>query len=244
MQKEPSTMRRLLPSFVTAVLLGLAWTPSASAQQSVDFYLGGFVPDAMDARGPDDVLFQNSSFLSTFNSVNGIDISELNGFTFGGDYLIGIGRFAEVGGGIGYYQRSIGTYYTNLVNDNGTEIVQELKLRIVPLNATVRLLPLGHRNGFEPYVGAGVGIFLWRYSETGQFVDTNSNVFNGTFSGSGAQVGPMVLGGVRFPVGPFGVGGEVRWQDAKATLPADQGFAGPKIDLGGFNYLFTMTFRF
>ena len=237
-------MRRPLPIFALAILLGFIWTPSASAQQSVDFYMGGFVRIRWTRADPTTCSSRTVRSLSTFNSVNGIDVSELNGFTFGGDYLIGIGRFAEVGGGIGYYQRSIGTYYTNLVNDNGTEIVQELKLRIVPLNATVRLLPLGHRNGFEPYVGAGVGIFLWRYSETGQFVDLNNNVFNGTFSGSGAEVGPMVLGGVRFPVGPFGIGGEVRWQDAKATLPADQGFAGPKIDLGGFNYLFTMTFRF
>jgi hypothetical protein len=237
-------MRRLFPTLTIAILLGFAWISSASAQQSVDFYMGGFVPDAMDARGADDVLFQNSAFLSTFNRANGIDIDEFAGFTFGGDYLIAIGRFAEVGGGIGYYQRTVPAYYTNLVNANGTEIIQDLKLRIVPLNATVRLLPLGHRNGFEPYVGAGVGIFLWRYSETGQFVDTNNNIFNGSFAGSGAEVGPVVLGGVRFPIGPFGVGGEVRWQDAKATLPADQGFAGPKIDLGGFNYLFTMTFRF
>jgi hypothetical protein len=237
-------MRRLLPTFTIALLLGFAWTRSASAQQSVDFYMGGFIPAPMDARGPDDVLFQNSAFLSTFNRVNGIDISEFNGFTFGGDYLISVGQFAEVGGGIGYYQRTVPAYYTNLVNANGTEIIQDLKLRIVPLSATVRLLPLGHRNGFEPYVGAGVGIFLWRYSETGQFVDANNNIFNGNFVGSGAEVGPVVLGGVRFPVGPFGVGGEVRWQDAKATLPADQFFAGPKIDLGGFNYLFTMTFRF
>jgi hypothetical protein len=237
-------MRRLLPTISLSVLLGLLWTSNASAQQAVDFYMGGFVPDTMDARGPSDVLFQNSSFLSTFNSVNGIDMGQFAGFTFGGDYLISVGRFAEVGGGIGYYQRTVPTYYTNLVNDNGTEIVQDLKLRIVPLNATVRLLPLGHRHGFEPYVGAGVGIFLWRYSETGQFVDNNNDIFNGNFVGSGAEVGPEVLGGVRFPVGPFGAGFEVRWQDATATLPADQGFAGPKVDLGGFNYLFTMTFKF
>jgi hypothetical protein len=115
---------------------------------------------------------------------------------------------------------------------------------VVPFSATVRFLPLGHDNPVQPYVGAGVGVFAWRYSETGQFVDTSDNIFTDTFVGSGNEVGPLVLGGLRIGMGAIGVGGEVRWQHAKADLPASENFAGPKIDLGGFNYLFTMNFRF
>jgi hypothetical protein len=87
-------------------------------------------------------------------------------------------------------------------------------------------------------------VFVWRYSETGQFVDSQNNIFIGNFVASGGQAGPVVLGGLRFGLGGVTAGGEIRWQSAKATLPADQGFAGPKLDLGGFNYLFTMGFRF
>jgi hypothetical protein len=54
----------------------------------------------------------------------------------------------------------------------------------------------------------------------------------------------MVLGGVRFPVGSWAFGGEVRWQDAKGNLPTDQDFAGPKIDLGGVTYAATFSIRF
>jgi hypothetical protein len=237
-------MRRLWLSSVFAVLLVLTWAPRASAQQSVNFFIGGFTPRSMDGRGTDDVLFQNGTFLSTLNRANGIDINQFNGVTVGGEYLFALGRFAEAGGGIAFYQRTVPTTYTNVVNSNGSEIVQDLKLRIVPISATVRLLPFGHETAIQPYVGAGVGVFVWRYSETGQFVDSNSNIFNGTFVGSGAQVGPIVLGGVRFGVGPVGLGGEIRWQNAKADLPADQTFAGPKIDLGGVNYLFTVNFKF
>ena len=53
--------------------------------------------------------------------------------------------------------------YAASVNANGSEIEQELKLRIVPLTATVRFLPIGH-GSVEPYVGAGIGAFNWRYS--------------------------------------------------------------------------------
>ena len=39
-------------------------------------------------------------------------------------------------------------------------------------------------------------------------------------------------------------GFEIRYQSAEGKLPNDQGFAGPKIDLGGMNYLFTLNFKF
>jgi hypothetical protein len=237
-------MRRLLFSSVIAAVLGLVWAPSASAQQSINLFVGGFIPRSLDARGTDDVLFQNGTFLSTFNQSNGIDIGKFNGVTVGGEYLVGLGRNLEAGLGVGFYQRSVPTSYTAFVNTDGSEIAQTLKLRIVPFSATVRFLPIGERDRIQPYIGAGVGVFVWRYSETGQFVDGSGNVFNGTFSGSGSEVGPLVLAGLRLPMGPVGVGGEIRWQKAKATLPADQSFAGPKVDLGGFNYLFTVNFRF
>jgi hypothetical protein len=96
----------------------------------------------------------------------------------------------------------------------------------------------------QPYIGAGVGVFAWRYSETGEFIDSRNNIFVDSFKATGSATGPVVLGGVRLPIGSFGVGGEIRWQGAKADLPSDQGFAGSKISLGGFNYMFTMNFRF
>jgi hypothetical protein len=54
----------------------------------------------------------------------------------------------------------------------------------------------------------------------------------------------VVLGGVRVPLGNWGVGGEVRYQKAAADLPADQEFFGSKIDLGGVSALFTVNVRF
>jgi hypothetical protein len=45
-------------------------------------------------------------------------------------------------------------------------------------------------------------------------------------------------------LGQFDPGFEVRYQSATGDLPASQTFAGPRIDLGGFNYLFTFNIRF
>lgn len=231
-------MRRLTTAgLMTLVVLGVVGTPVASAQQQVSFSIGGFSPRSEDGRTNGDVLVKNLDFLA-FN------IKDFSGPLFGAEYLVGLGNNFDVGLGAGYYQRTVPTVYNNFVNANGTEIEQDLKLRVVPFSATVRFLPMGHHNGIEPYIGAGVGVFNYRYSESGQFLATDRSIFRGTFVGSGTATGPMILGGIRVPVGSWGVGGELRYQSAEGTLPADQDFAGTKIDLGGLTYSFTINVRF
>jgi hypothetical protein len=225
-------------------MFGSLAAPVASAQQSVSFYLGGFTPRALDARPDDDVLVANGTFLATENQLRGIDIGEFNNVTVGGEWLFPMTRYVEGGLGVGFYQKSVPTVYTDSEHQNGTDIVQTLKLRVVPFSATVRLLPLGNDQPIQPYIGLGVGVYRWRYSETGEFIDLQNNIFPGNFVGSGAATGPLILGGVRFPIGQAGVGFEIRHQSAQGKLPDDQGFAGTKIDLGGYNYLVTMSFKF
>ena len=238
-------MRRLIVSLSgVAIMFGSLAAPVASAQQSVSFYLGGFTPRALDARPDDDVLVANGTFLATENQLRGIDIGEFNNVTVGGEWLFPMTRYVEGGLGVGFYQKSVPTVYTDSEHQNGTDIVQTLKLRVVPFSATVRLLPLGNDQPIQPYIGLGVGVYRWRYSETGEFIDLQNNIFPGNFVGSGAATGPLILGGVRFPIGQAGVGFEIRHQSAQGKLPDDQGFAGTKIDLGGYNYLVTMSFKF
>jgi hypothetical protein len=237
-------MRHLWLSLsAVAIVSGFVAAPEASAQQSVSFFVGGFAPRALDARPNEDVLVQNGIFLSTLNKTRGIDIGEFSHVTAGAEWLFGLTRNIEGGLGLGFYQRSVPTLYTDLVNRDGTDIEQTLKLRIVPFTATVRLVPFGNDKPIQPYIGAGVGAYRWRYSETGQFVDAQKNVFTGNFVGSGGATGPTILGGVRVPIGSAALGFEIRHQSAKGKLPADQGFAGTEIDLGGYNYLFTINVR-
>ena len=80
------------------------------------------------------------------------------------------------------------------------EIEQDLKLRQIPMSATVRFLPLGRTRSVQPYIGAGIGAINWRYTETGEFVDFNDEIFRANFEADGTEVGPVILGGVRFPV--------------------------------------------
>jgi hypothetical protein len=236
-------MRRLLiASTLVAVVAGFVAPSPSAAQQSLNIYLGGFAPSSEDARSrnggrSDDVLVNNLNFLS-FN------IRDFSNVTLGGEWLVGIGEHLDAGLGLGIYSKSVPSVYADLVNEDLTEIEQDLKLRIVPFTATFRYLPLGRNSAVQPYFGAGVGLFRWRYSESGEFVDFDSTIFRETYIGSGGAAGPVVLGGLRFPVGAWDVGGEIRYQNAEGTLPTDQGFSADKIDLGGFNYLVTFNVRF
>jgi hypothetical protein len=237
-------MRRTLTVLAFALLC--AATP-ATAQQSINFHFGAFTPAREDARSrtngrSDDVLVNNLNKKNAF----AFDIEDFDSVTVGGEWLVALGNHAEAGLGLGIYSDSVDSVYRDLVNEDFSEIEQEFKLRIVPFTATFRFLPLGRNAAVQPYIGGGVGLFRWRYTETGEFVDDfdSTTIFRDTFVGECGAVGPVILGGVRFPLGSWDIGGEIRYQDAEGELPADQGFSGTKIDLKGFNYLVTFNVRF
>ena len=151
-------MRRLLSAVALVSFFGLAAAPSASAQQSVNFSIGGFIPTgnqlgsgAVTGRSVDDVLVGNSDFLD-FN------FRDFRGVTVGGEWLVGVGDKFDVGLGVGYYSRTAPSVYFDFTNADGSEIEHDLNLRIVPFTATVRFLPLGHHDSFVPYIGGGVGV--------------------------------------------------------------------------------------
>jgi hypothetical protein len=156
----------------------------------------------------------------------------------------------EAGAGIGYYKRTVHSVYRDLVNADGSEIRQDLRLRITPITGVVRFLPFGQQHDVQPYVGVGVGAFNFRYSEVGQFVDPSDfSVFtpNPPYTVTGTAVGPIVMGGVRIPIKGdiYGFATEYRYQWASGdTGGINAGFLGPKIDLSGGSLNFAFLIRF
>lgn len=235
-------MRRLVVLVMSAVALGCLFPASSQAQQSISLYGGGFVLNGYHSRidngFSDDVLVNNYDFLS-------YDIDDFHNWTFGGEYTVGLGDVFEAGMGIGFYQKTVTAIDADFVDTAGNPVFADLRLRIVPLTATFRVLPLGRRGPMVPYFGAGVGILQWNYQESGDFVDaSDQTIFHGEFTGNGTAVGPLFLGGLRVPIGAFDVGGEIRYQHAEGDLPRDQDFSGSKIDLGGWSYLATFNIKF
>ena len=57
-------MRSLTVATAVFVLAGLLAPATSFAQQSLNFYVGGFVPKGEDARDRQDVLWNNLDFLA------------------------------------------------------------------------------------------------------------------------------------------------------------------------------------
>lgn len=229
--------------FMKGLLVGALLTCATAAgaqglgRQTVNFTLGYFTPVGFDGRDNDDVLIANSTFLL-------FDIDEFNGASVGGEWLFPLARHIEGGIGVSYSSQTVPSIYADFVDSDGTEIDQDLRLRLVPLAFTVRLIPVSPRSPIQPYVGGGIGLINWQYTEEGEFVDFNAGreIFNARFANSGTNAGPIVLGGIRFAGDAFSTGFEIRYQHATGDLDTD--FAAPKIDLGGWTYNFTAGVRF
>lgn len=208
----------------------------ARAQQTVNLSVGYFTVRGQDARVAGDVLNASRNFWT-------FDVDDFNGGSIGGEWLVPVGRYIEAGAGVSFTRRTVPSFYTRFLNEDRSNITQDLRLRMVPAAFTFRLLPLGQDRGFQPYFGGGLDVIAWRYSESGQFVDTRDRtVFNNSYVASGTETGPVAMGGIRFAGDSAAAGVEFRYQGAEADLPAP--FAGGKIDLGGWSYLFTVGMRF
>jgi opacity protein-like surface antigen len=228
----------LSPAAVTAQIRQVS--SSAGSTQTVNFSIGYFALKGLDSRVDDDVLLnelQNAQPLV-------FEIKDFNSATFGAEYLVGVGSHFEAGVGVGYSQRTVPSVYRNLTHADNTEIEQELKLRQIPVSFSGRLLLLPRGSAVEPYIGAGIVAIRWRYSETGEFVAEDNSIFPARFIADGTAAGPLVLGGIRAPIGNWTVGGEARWQHVEASKLLEQGFLGDKLDLGGWTANFTFGVRF
>ncbi len=231
--------RSVCAMVVVAALSFWLGTPAWAQQSSLSLNLGYFALRGEDTRISDDVIIENLGLFA-------FGLDQFNNASVGAEWLVGFGEYVEVGFGVGFYQQTVLSVYDDFVNVDGTEIEQDFKLHVAPVTGTARFFPFGQRSAIQPYAGAGVGFFNWRYSEVGEFVDfTTFDVFRDRFVAEGNDVGAVYLGGVRVLAGSrFAVGVEVRYQDVQGVVGIDQGFLEERIDLGGLTTSFTFNVGF
>jgi hypothetical protein len=231
-------------ALLTAAALGLGAAPAA-AQQTLNFSLGYFTVRGEDARVEGDIL---NDHLGAGEARLVYEMGDFNGASLGAEWLVPLGQYLEAGAGVAFTRRTVPSVYAEFTDSDGSEIEQDLRLRLVPVALTIRVLPLGQRTAVQPYFGAGLGIINWRYSETGEFVDFSQQraIFREQYVASGSETGPVALGGIRFAGDSLSSGFEVRYHSADAPLGSAFGSTrpNPRIDLGGWTYQFTIGMRF
>lgn len=223
-----------------AALAGSATTASAQVVQSLNLGVGLFMPRGEESRVVNDVWLAN---LPVFR----FDIKDFTGGEVSGEWNFAFGDHVELGLGGAFYQRSVPTVYRDYVNKDRSEIQSNFKLRTIPATAVIRLMPFGRPGQFQPYIGGGINVTSWNYSETGDFIDFNDNfnVYHARYLANGTSTGVVALAGFRAPINGdiYALTMEGRYLSGQGNLNKND-FLDSKIDLGGTSLRIGFLIRF
>ncbi len=135
--------------------------PLSMQGQSFNLKVGAFYPD------------MESELWATNLENLAFDKQDMMGVYWGAELEMEMGRHFCLALEGGYYSQDVFTLYKDYEHQNGDPINQDISLRVGSLEAGFKLYPLGYRNLFNPYIGAGVGIYAWKYIQGGEFIDFN-----------------------------------------------------------------------
>ena len=137
-----------------------------------------------------------------------------------------------------------------------------LRFTVTPLQASIKIMPLGRRVKVIPYLGGGVGLYIYSLRMTGDLVDF-SDPYVYTESGypdvavypvysvdamegedfGRLAIGYQVFGGLQVPIGSrLTLAGECKYSAAKSKMTNFIGFA--PLDLGGLQLSLGITYWF
>ncbi len=137
-------MRTAISTALVLVALGAGAAPANAQNQGVTFTFGYFAPKGQDSRVAGDVLNADRCLDVSFQCEPLLfDVSDFGGLSFSGEYSIGIGKYFEAAFDVGFTQQTVPSVYALVTRPDGSEIQQDLKLRIVPITGLVRFIPTG-----------------------------------------------------------------------------------------------------
>ncbi len=204
-------------------------------QQSVRLRLGLFTPEG-----------DSDFFDETADDFTG-EAEDFEDIVAGVDYVFGLHRHVGLMLSADYFEGQQDQSYRNFEDNQGNRISHTTTLEISPITAgiVVRLAP--EQSPVMPYVGAGGGLYVWRYEESGDFIDFGGvtlPVFTDTLEDDGAALGYYVMAGIDVPLSPyFSLFAEGRWDVADDDLGGDFAELGT-LDLSGRRVMGGIAWRF
>jgi opacity protein-like surface antigen len=231
-------VRRATLSLTLLALMAASASPAAAG--GLDLRIGGFFP-----RG-NETLFQDDRELFF------VEKKDFYGVYGGIEYNHVLMDNVELGIHLDGYGRTVDTSYREYTRPSGDEILQSLKLTMVPLGVSIRFVPTSKRARIAPFVGGGVDAIFYKYEEFGDFIDffdPELPIVGDAFVSEGMAFGFHVLGGVRVYVNrDIAVVGEGRYQWAKDEMgddfaPTEPGLVNT-LDLSGATFTVGVHIRF
>ncbi|HSJ23554.1 MAG TPA: hypothetical protein VK929_02645 [Longimicrobiales bacterium] len=110
-----------------------------------------------------------------------LERSDFRAPMLGAELALLLGTNFDLALGVGWAESSSRSEYRDFEGDDGLPIEQRTRLRIAPVTATARYLPLDRGRTMSnlawlparvtPYIGGGVGMTWYRLRQEGEFVD-------------------------------------------------------------------------
>ncbi len=213
-------MKIKLLILILSLLSGISFLPA----QSVNFKIGLFSPtlgsDLWDVN-KENLFFSNEDMLDIY---------------YGLEYEHFIGRNLSLSFEAGNYEKTVYSQYRDYEFDDGLPIFQNLYLSISGIEVNIKIYPMGHRKIFNPYFGAGAGVYLWEYEQWGDFIDFETwDVYEGYGNTKTYSAGFNFKSGFVFRFRRhMGISFEAKYQYLKGELSTlFEGFE--KLDLSGIS---------
>jgi outer membrane protein with beta-barrel domain len=243
----------MAPRATAVVIVGLlAALPASASAASLQLRIGGFQPRA------DSNLFRDDAELygiagrpcSDDLAVPCIRNRDWRGVTGGAEFTFDPADHVELGLHLDGYGRTLDTANRRFERPDHSDIRQSLKLNVIPLGATLRLVAADRYATVVPYIGVGPDVFFYKYEEFGDFVDPETlDIVADDFVSEGVAAGFHATAGLRFRVNhDFSVLGEARYQWAKTNLgddfPQQPGEDALRLDMSGLSVVVGLSLRF
>jgi Outer membrane protein beta-barrel domain len=131
------------------------------------------------------------------------DTDDLNDWAGTVKYDHFFGDHFSIGGSASYYKEDAVGLYRAFRNPDGTPLVRDFRLRMIPAEFNATAWPVGRHTAVVLFVGGGVGLYLWEYTEVGDRViniDTVPIILHDVnVSSDGRKFGFNVHGGIEIP---------------------------------------------
>jgi opacity protein-like surface antigen len=183
------------------LIVGLSLIAADVRAGGLDVRLGAFFPRA------DSNLFRDDAVLYTRGGPPGpdgnpppLETDDWIGVFGGLEYNQRLAKNLEIAIAVDGYERDFQTAYREYTREDDRDITQVLRLSMVPLGVSLRLVPTSRRAAIAPFVAVGVDVVFWHYEEYGDFIDFSDQdlpIVPDAFVSDGTTVGFHVSGGVR-----------------------------------------------
>lgn len=250
-----------MKKYLILAMLFILLVPCLVFSDIVSFKVGYFIPRAQSDLWQ--IEFDNLDFSK----------SDFMGTNFGFSYEYFLSKEMSVALSIdGYARKKVGIYndYVKETINNedyafdygeGYAISHVFDVSITPIQVSLKIAPMGRKGKFIPYVGGGLGLYLWNIRLQGDMIDfstydifydpsIDSNVKGYPVYATDAReenkikIGYHALAGLMFPVANrISIEAEFKYNFLKGALT--KGFEGfEDFDLSGYQISVGMNYWF